>query len=157
MRKHLIAPLLTASALLTVLAPAASAAALYSLIDTCGSPLKYLPIGPSMSVGAADQNISISGFEFSTSGRVVTLDVYGLTSTSPVLITTGVIPATSSGTCLIACTAGSFWTEVTQPNDPCVNGAGFNQVRVVAWTTGRLGRSYKAASADATVTCPIVQ
>jgi hypothetical protein len=114
-----------------------------------------------LSVGADYSNISISGFHFSTSGRLVQLDVYGIQGTSKTpLVSTTVTPATTgspSPPCLIACAAGSFWIEVAQANDPCNGGGGFAQIEVDASTTGPRGHWYQVTSGTTTATCPIAQ
>jgi hypothetical protein len=154
MRNTLLATLLAAGGLFIASVPAASAAALAPVGPDAGGSKGQL------SVGAAAADISITGWNFSTSGRSVQLDVYGLQGGSKTsLVSVLVTPATTSSAsppCLIACAAGSFWIDEAQPNDPC-GGGGFQQLEVDASTTGPRGHWYRVASVVTTATCPIAQ
>jgi hypothetical protein len=168
MRNYMLAMLLATGSLFIASVPAASAASLAGADPAVVMDQKRsVPMGPDtggakgqLSVGAANANISITGWNFSASGRAVQLDVYGLQGTSRTpLVSVLVTPATTSSPsppCLIACASGSFWIEEAQPNDPC-GGGGFQQIEVDASTTGLRGHWYRVASVVTTATCPIAQ
>jgi len=169
MRNQILGTLVAGAALLIAVVPSALAAPLPGAVDRAVAPgqnastLVGVDAGRSnghISVGAAYANISITGWNFSTSGRLVQLDVYGVQGGSKTpLVSTTVTPATTgspSPPCLIACAAGSFWTEVAQANDPC-GGGGFQQIEVDASTTGPRGRWYQVTSVTTTATCPVAQ
>ena len=168
MRTNVLATLLAAGSLFLASVPSASAASLAGaggalVMDQDRSAQVAPDAGGSkgqLSVGAAYANISITGWNFANTGRVVQLDVYGLQGTSKTpLVSTLVTPATTSSAsppCLIACAAGSFWIEEAQANDPC-GGGGFQQIEVDASTTGPRGRWYRVTSIVTTASCPSAQ
>jgi hypothetical protein len=116
--------------------------------------------GPRLSVSAAHRSIAVSGYNFSTSGRAVSLDAYGLTGGYKLFLTSATVTPLRTSPhlkiCLIGplCYAGGFYVPtMRQGQDPCVR-FGFKHTEVDAYTDDPHGNPYKAASATTTVTRP---
>jgi len=116
--------------------------------------------GPRLFLSAAHQWITVSGYHFSTSGRRVMLDAYGLAGGSKILLAHAwVTPLRTSPhlkICLIGplCDAGGFSVStMRQAQDPCIR-LGFSRLEVDASTDDAQGVPYLAAWARTTVTCP---
>jgi hypothetical protein len=115
---------------------------------------------PRLSVGAAHRWIAVSGYNFSRSGRSVSLDAYGLSGGNRVFLTSATVTplrtAPQLRICLIGplCYAGGFSDpNMRQGQDPCVR-FGFSHIEVDAFTDDAKGNPYLAASATTIVTCP---
>lgn len=118
---------------------------------------------PTLTASADHTAIDASGTGYSTSGRTVEVDAYGLSGTSKTFIAKAdATPLQKSNPippCLFGdlCKAGSFMApHMYQKQDPCYGG-GFSQIRVVAYTEGPKGKRYKVATAQTTVTCSVTQ